>query len=96
MRVCYQGVSILAVTPVVQAGGALLAGRILSNLRVLVLMPRLWGMAGWWWYVPATLAYSLLVSMHVTMGMASLLLLEILQRNCKRWKDITNGMNHKF
>ena len=41
-----QGASILAVTSVGQAGGALLAGGILSNLTVLVPMPGLWGMAG--------------------------------------------------
>jgi len=91
-----QGASILAVTSVGQAGGALLAGGILSNLTVLVPMPGLWGMAGWWWYVPATVAYPFLVPMLVTMGMASLVPLEILRRNRKRWKGITDGLNHEF
>ena len=72
-----QGASILAVTSVGQAGGALLAGRILTNLTALVPMPGLWGMAGWWWYVPATVAYPFLVPMLVTMGTASLVPLEI-------------------
>jgi hypothetical protein len=44
----------------------------LTNLMVLVPMPRLWGMVGWWWYVPATVAYPFLVPMLVTMGMTSL------------------------
>ena len=91
-----QGASILAVTSVGQAGGALLAGGILTNLTVLVPMPGLWGMAGWWWYVPATVAYPFLVPMLVTMGMASLVPLEILRRNRKRWKGITDGLNHEF
>ena len=77
-------------------GSALLAGGILSNLTVLVPMPGLWGMAGWWWYVPATVAYPFLVPMLVTMGTASLVPLEILRRNRKRWKGITDGLNHEF
>ena len=52
-------------------GGAA-GGGMLTNLMVLVPMPRLWGMVGWWWYVPATVAYPFLVPMLVTMGMASL------------------------
>ena len=91
-----QGASILAVTSVGQAGGALLAGRILTNLTALVPMPGLWGMAGWWWYVPAAVAYPFLVPMLVTLGMASLAPLEILRRNRKRWKGITDGLNHEF
>ena len=91
-----QGASILAVTSVGQAGGALLAGGILSNLTILVPMPGVWGMAGWWWYVPATVAYPFLVPMLVAMGMASLVPLEILRRNRKRWKGITDGLNHEF
>jgi hypothetical protein len=59
-------------------------------------MPGLWGTAGWWWYVPATVAYPFLVPMLVTLGMASLLPLEILRRNRKKWRAITDGMNHDF
>lgn len=91
-----QGASILAITSVGQAGGALLAGGILSNLTVLVPMPGLWGMAGWWWYVPATVAYPFLVPMLVALGMASLVPLEILRRNRKKWRAITDGLNHEF
>eukprot|EP00574_Skeletonema_japonicum_P005192 CAMPEP_0201717876 /NCGR_PEP_ID=MMETSP0593-20130828/3538_1 /ASSEMBLY_ACC=CAM_ASM_000672 /TAXON_ID=267983 /ORGANISM="Skeletonema japonicum, Strain CCMP2506" /LENGTH=622 /DNA_ID=CAMNT_0048208051 /DNA_START=46 /DNA_END=1914 /DNA_ORIENTATION=- len=91
-----QGASILAVTGVGQAGGALLAGGILSNLTVLVPMPGLWGMAGWWWYVPATVAYPFLVPTLVGLGMCSLVPLEILRRNRKKWKIITDGLNHEF
>jgi len=91
-----QGASILAVTSVGQAGGALVAGGILSQLTVLLPMPGLWGAAGWWWYVPATVAYPFLVPMLVTLGMASLLPLEILRRNRKKWRAITDGMNHDF
>ncbi|KAL7550834.1 hypothetical protein ACHAWF_017818 [Thalassiosira exigua] len=91
-----QGASILAVMSVGQAGGALLAGGILSNLTLLVPMPGVWGMAGWWWYVPATVAYPFLVPMLVTLGMASLVPLEILRRNRKRWRVITDGLNHEF
>ena len=46
--------------------------------------------------MPATVAYPFLVPMLVTMGMASLVPLEILRRNRKRWKGITDGLNHKF
>eukprot|EP00581_Thalassiosira_minuscula_P012165 CAMPEP_0183714780 /NCGR_PEP_ID=MMETSP0737-20130205/9219_1 /TAXON_ID=385413 /ORGANISM="Thalassiosira miniscula, Strain CCMP1093" /LENGTH=653 /DNA_ID=CAMNT_0025943783 /DNA_START=52 /DNA_END=2013 /DNA_ORIENTATION=- len=91
-----QGASILAITSVGQAGGALLAGGILSNLTILVPMPGVWGMAGWWWYVPATVAYPFLVPMLVTLGMASLVPLEILRRNRKKWRAITDGLNHEF
>eukprot|EP00584_Thalassiosira_punctigera_P003609 CAMPEP_0172534254 /NCGR_PEP_ID=MMETSP1067-20121228/6685_1 /TAXON_ID=265564 ORGANISM="Thalassiosira punctigera, Strain Tpunct2005C2" /NCGR_SAMPLE_ID=MMETSP1067 /ASSEMBLY_ACC=CAM_ASM_000444 /LENGTH=659 /DNA_ID=CAMNT_0013319027 /DNA_START=26 /DNA_END=2002 /DNA_ORIENTATION=+ len=91
-----QGASILAITSVGQAGGALLAGGILSNLTILVPMPGVWGMAGWWWYVPATVAYPFLVPMLVTLGMASLVPLEILRRNRKKWRGITDGLNHEF
>ena len=91
-----QGASILGVTAVGQAGGALVAGGILSNLTLLVPMPGVWGMAGWWWYVPATVAYPFLVPMLVTLGMASLVPLEILRRNRKKWRVITEGLNHQF
>jgi len=41
-------------------------------------MPGLQSMAGWWWYMLATMTYPFLVPMLVTMGMTSLLPLEIL------------------
>ncbi|KAL7522819.1 hypothetical protein ACHAWX_007532, partial [Stephanocyclus meneghinianus] len=91
-----QGASILQITCVGQAGGALVAGGILSNLTVLVPMPGLWGMAGWWWYVPATVAYPFLVPMLVALGMCSLVPLEILRRNRIKWRGITDGLNHEF
>ncbi|KAL7471918.1 hypothetical protein ACHAXS_012232 [Conticribra weissflogii] len=91
-----QGASILQITSVGQAGGALLAGGILSNLTVLVPMPGLWGAAGWWWYVPTTVAYPFLVPMLVAFGMCSLVPLEILRRNRKKWRGITDGLNHEF
>lgn len=91
-----QGASILAIMSVGQAGGALLAGGILSNLTLLVPMPGVWGMAGWWWYVPATVAYPFLVPMLVALGMCSLVPLEILRRNRKKWRGITDGLNHEF
>jgi len=91
-----QGASILAITGVGQAGGALLAGGILSNLTLLVPMPGVWGLAGWWWYVPATVAYPFLVPLLVGLGMASLVPLEILRRNRKKWRSITDGLNHDF
>jgi hypothetical protein len=91
-----QGASILQITCMGQAGGALLAGGVLSNLTVLVPMPGLWGMAGWWWYVPATVAYPFLVPMLVALGMCSLVPLEILRRNRKKWRGITDGLNHEF
>ena len=53
-------------------------------------------MAGWWWYVPATVAYPFLVPMLVALGMASLVPLEILRRNRKKWRVITDGLNHEF
>lgn len=91
-----QGASILAIMSGGTAGGALLAGGILSNLTVLIPMPGVWGMAGWWWYVPATVAYPFLVPMLVTLGMCSLVPLEILRRNRKKWRGITDGLNHEF
>jgi hypothetical protein len=91
-----QGASILQITCVSQAGGAIVAGGILSNLTVLVPMPGLWGLAGWWWYVPATVAYPFLVPMLVALGMCSLVPLEILRRNRKKWRVITEGLNHEF
>eukprot|EP00579_Thalassiosira_antarctica_P016448 CAMPEP_0201930192 /NCGR_PEP_ID=MMETSP0903-20130614/24663_1 /ASSEMBLY_ACC=CAM_ASM_000552 /TAXON_ID=420261 /ORGANISM="Thalassiosira antarctica, Strain CCMP982" /LENGTH=653 /DNA_ID=CAMNT_0048469201 /DNA_START=10 /DNA_END=1971 /DNA_ORIENTATION=+ len=91
-----QGASILAIMSVGQAGGALVAGGILSNLTLLVPMPGMWGMAGWWWYVPATVAYPFLVPMLVALGMCSLVPLEILRRNRKKWRGITDGLNHEF
>ena len=59
-------------------------------------MPGLWGAAGWWWYVPTTVAYPFLVPMLVAFGMASLVPLEILRRNRKKWRGITDGLNHEF
>lgn len=53
-------------------------------------------MAGWWWYVPATVAYPFLVPALVALGMASLVPLEILRRNRKKWRGITDGLNHEF
>eukprot|EP00571_Detonula_confervacea_P013800 CAMPEP_0172300624 /NCGR_PEP_ID=MMETSP1058-20130122/2661_1 /TAXON_ID=83371 /ORGANISM="Detonula confervacea, Strain CCMP 353" /LENGTH=673 /DNA_ID=CAMNT_0013010447 /DNA_START=13 /DNA_END=2034 /DNA_ORIENTATION=+ len=91
-----QGASILAIMSVGQAGGALLAGGILSNLTLLVPMPGVWGLAGWWWYVPATVAYPFLVPMLVALGMCSLVPLEILRRNRKKWRAITDVLNHAF
>eukprot|EP00970_Alexandrium_tamarense_P015453 scaffold5185_cov198-Alexandrium_tamarense.AAC.1 len=91
-----QGASILQITCVSQAGGALVAGGILSNLTILAPMPGLWGMAGWWWYVPVTVAYPFLVPMLVSFGLAGLVPLEILRRNRKKWKAITDGLNHEF
>ena len=78
-----------------QAGGALLAGGILTNLMVLVPMPRLWGMAGWWWYVPATVAYPFLMPMLVTMGMASLVPRDTAMQS-QEVEGHTDGLNHEF
>lgn len=91
-----QGASILQITCVGQASGALVAGGILSNLTVLAPMPGLWGLAGWWWYVPATVAYPFLVPVLVALGMCSLVPLEVLRRNRKKWRGITDGLNHEF
>lgn len=91
-----QGANILQITGIGQAGGALLAGGILSNISILAPMPGVWGMAGWWWYVPATVAYPFLVPMLVAFGMCSLVPLEILRRNRKKWRAITDGLSHEF
>ena len=78
------------------AGWGDAAGGILTNLMVLVLMPGLWGMAGWWWYMLATVAYPFLMPILITMGMTSLIPLEILRHNRKRWESITDDLNHEF
>ncbi|KAL9181059.1 hypothetical protein ACHAXT_009864 [Thalassiosira profunda] len=44
----------------------------------------------------ANVAYPFLVPLLVTLGMASLVPLEILRRNRKKWRGITDGLNHAF
>jgi len=91
-----QAAGILQILFVGQAGSAVVAGGVLSQLWVLVPMPGIWGVAGWFWWVPATVAYPLLIPLLVTYGMVSLVPLEILRRYRKKWKGITQSLNHGF
>ena len=59
-------------------------------------MPGLWGAVGWWWYVPATVAYPFLIPLLVGFGLASLLPLEILRRYRNKWKKHTQDLNREF
>ena len=46
--------------------------------------------------MPFTVAYPFLVPTLVGLGMCSLVPLEILRRNRKKWRVITDGLNHEF
>ena len=59
-------------------------------------MPGLWGSVGWFWYVPATVAYPFLIPLLVGFGLASLLPLEILRRYRNKWKKHTQDLNREF
>eukprot|EP00957_Ditylum_brightwellii_P008191 619891-Ditylum_brightwellii.AAC.1 len=72
-----QGASILEITAIGQAGSAAVAGGIVSQLWVLVPAPGIWGAYGWFWYVPATVAYPFLVPILVGFGLASLVPLQV-------------------
>jgi len=91
-----QGASILEITAIGQAGSAAVAGGIVSQLWVLVPAPGIWGAYGWFWYVPATVAYPFLVPILVGFGLASLVPLQVLRRYRQRWKTISDGMNTGF
>ena len=53
-----QAASILQILFVGQAGSAVVAGGIASQMWILIPMPGVWGVAGWWWWVPATVVSS--------------------------------------
>ena len=71
-------------------------GVVASNVMLWSPMPGLWGAVGWWWYVPATVAYPFLIPLLVTFGLASLLPLEILRRYRNKWKKHTQDLNREF
>jgi len=71
-------------------------GVVASNVMLWSPMPGLWGAVGWWWYVPATVAYPFLIPLLVTFGLASLLPLEILRRYRSKWKKHTQDLNREF
>mmetsp|Transcript_6910 Transcript_6910/g.8514 ORF Transcript_6910/g.8514 Transcript_6910/m.8514 type:complete len:613 (+) Transcript_6910:260-2098(+) len=91
-----QAASILEIMFAAQAGTAVVAGGIVSSLTVLVPVPGLLGAYGWFWYVPATVAYPFLVPLLVGYGMVSLVPLHILRKYRKQWKEMTFRLNFQF
>lgn len=91
-----QGSSILHILFVGQAGGAAVGGVVASNVFVWTSMPGFWGSVGYIWFVPATVAYPLLVPILIGFGLASLVPLEALRRFRKKWAQITSEMNKAF
>ena len=91
-----QGSSILQIMFAGQAGGAAAGGVIASNVCFWTPMPGFWGSMGYIWYVPATVAYPILVPILLGFGLASLLPLEVLRRYRKKWAETTNHMNTDF
>ena len=55
-----------------------------------------WGSIGYIWYVPATIAFPILVPILIGFGLASLVPLEVLRRFRKKWAQITREMNTAF
>ena len=55
-----------------------------------------WGSIGYIWYVPATIAFPILVPVLIGFGLASLVPLELLRRFRKKWALISKEMNGKF
>lgn len=91
-----QGSSILHIMFAGQAGGAVAGGVIASNFCFWAPMPGFWGSMGYIWYVPATVAYPILVPILLGFGLASLLPLEVLRRYRKKWAETSNYMNTDF
>ncbi len=91
-----QGSSILHILFVGQAGGAAVGGVVASNVMLWAPMPGFWGSIGYIWFVPATVAYPLLVPFLIGFGLASLVPLEALRRFRKKWAEISSEMNQAF
>jgi len=91
-----QGSSILHILFVGQAGGAAVGGVVASNVMLWAPMPGFWGSVGYIWFVPATVAYPLLVPLLIGFGLASLVPLEALRRFRKKWAEISIEMNTAF
>ena len=94
--VTLQASSILEVLFVGQAGAAAAGGAIASNVMLWAPMQGAWGAAGWYWYVPLSVAYPVLVPLLVAFGLASLLPLEILRRYRRVWRRHTVALNGDF
>jgi len=91
-----QGASILHIMIVGHAGGAAVGGLVATNVSFWAPMPGFWGSVGYWWYVPATVAYPILVPILIGFGLVSLLPLEVLRRYRKKWAEISAEMNVDF
>ncbi len=91
-----QGASILHIMIVGHAGGAAVGGVVASNITLWAPMPGFWGSVGYWWYVPATVAYPILVPILIGFGMVSLVPLEILRRYRKKWAELSCELNETF
>lgn len=91
-----QGSSILQIMFFGQAGGAVTGGVVASHVFLWTPVPGIWGAMGWWWYVPITVAYPIVVPLLVTFGLASLLPLEMLRRYRNKWKKHTQELNREF
>eukprot|EP00521_Asterionellopsis_glacialis_P016168 CAMPEP_0195293826 /NCGR_PEP_ID=MMETSP0707-20130614/13454_1 /TAXON_ID=33640 /ORGANISM="Asterionellopsis glacialis, Strain CCMP134" /LENGTH=533 /DNA_ID=CAMNT_0040354631 /DNA_START=20 /DNA_END=1621 /DNA_ORIENTATION=- len=91
-----QGSSILHIMFIGQAGSAVAGGVVASNMCFWAPMPGFWGSVGYWWYVPATVAYPILVPVLIGFGMVSLVPLEVLRRYRKKWQQLSVKLNTDF
>ena len=67
-----------------------------SNMMLWAPMPGFWGSVGYIWFVPATVAYPILVPFLIGFGLASLVPLGALRRFRKKWAEISSEMNKSF
>mmetsp|Transcript_28704 Transcript_28704/g.34972 ORF Transcript_28704/g.34972 Transcript_28704/m.34972 type:complete len:487 (+) Transcript_28704:161-1621(+) len=90
-----QGASMLEIISASQAGSAIVAGSVASQMMVTYTMPWIPGYV-LVWSVPATVAYPVLVPLFIGYGLTSLVPLEILRRHRKKWKETSDLLNRDF
>eukprot|EP00558_Chaetoceros_sp_UNC1202_P010167 CAMPEP_0197245158 /NCGR_PEP_ID=MMETSP1429-20130617/10030_1 /TAXON_ID=49237 /ORGANISM="Chaetoceros sp., Strain UNC1202" /LENGTH=229 /DNA_ID=CAMNT_0042705603 /DNA_START=297 /DNA_END=986 /DNA_ORIENTATION=- len=78
------------------AGGAVAGGLFASHVFLWAPMPGMWGSLGYIWYVPATVAFPILVPVLIGFGLVSLVPLEVLRRFRKKWAQISKVLNDDF
>jgi len=89
-----RGASILKIVTSLVTGSAVAATGLVSQMSVTYYYSY-----GPWllsYAVPATVAYPILMPLLVGYGMTSLVPLEILRRNRKKWQDISERLNRQF
>ena len=91
-----QAASILHLVFLGHAGSAVAGGVVASNFFLWVPVPGVWGTLGYWWYVPAAVAYPILIPLLVGFGLASLGPLEVLRRSRNKWRIISTDLNQAF